>query len=366
MAKQRICFFNSNLAWGGGEKWHYTHALAFREMGYDVIGITNLDSPLARKWTAKNLPTHQLKLSNLSFLNLPKLLRVKNILKHNHIETVILNLSADLKIGGLAAWAGKIQQIVYRRGQALPVRNTFLNRFLFRKILTHIVANSEEIKQQILSNNPCLVPEKDIHVLYNAIELDNYPISPKTPIFQRAPGELILGNAGRLVEQKGQRYLIRLAQHLKQAGLRFKLLIAGEGPLLSNLKEHADQMGVQDHIIFLGFVDNIKSFMDSIDIFVLSSLHEGSANIVLEAMAFKKPVVAFDISSNRELVRDNQTGYLVDFADIRQMTARIMSLHRHRDLRNQMGKNARKRIVQQHTRQDSVEGLIRIMDGSAR
>lgn len=366
MAKQRICFFNSNPAWGGGEKWHYTHAIAFREMGYDVIGITNIDSPLAKKWVAGNLPTYQLELSNLSFLSLPKLIQVKNILQQNRIETVILNLSADLKIGGLAAWAGKIQQIVYRRGQALPVRNTFLNRILFRKILTHIVANSEEIKQQILSSNPCLVPEKDIHVLYNAIDLDNYPISPKTPIYQRVSNELILGNAGRLVEQKGQQYLIKLAQHLKQARLRFKLLIAGEGPLLSHLKEHADQLGVQDHIVFLGFVDNIKSFMDSIDIFVLSSLHEGSANIVLEAMAFQKPVVAFDISSNRELIQDDKTGYLVDFADVRQLTARIMSLHRDEDLRNQMGTNARKRIVQQHTHQHSVEGLIRLLDGSER
>jgi len=365
MAKQRICFFNSNPAWGGGEKWHYTHAIAFREMGYDVIGITNLDSPLARKWIAKDLPTYQLELSNLSFLNLPKLIRLKNILQHHQIETVILNLSADLKIGGLAAWSGKIQQIVYRRGQALPVRNTFLNRILFRKILTHIVANSKEIKHQILSS-PWLVPEKEIHVLYNAIDLDNCPISPKTPIYQRVSNELILGNAGRLVDQKGQQYLIKLAQHLKQAGLRFKLLIAGEGPLLSHLKEYADQMGVQDHIVFLGFVENIKSFMDSLDIFVLSSLHEGSANIVLEAMAFQKPVVAFDISSNRELVEDNKTGYLVDFADVKQLAARIMSLHRNGDLRNQMGINARKRIVQQHTRQQSVEDLIRILDGSER
>ena len=364
MAKQRICFFNSNIAWGGGEKWHYTHALALREMGYDVIGITNLESPLAQRWTARNLPTYPLKISNLSFLNLSKLIRVKNILKQHHIETIILNLSADLKIGGIAAWASGVHQIVYRRGQALPVRNTALNRFLFRKVLTHIIANSEEIKQKILLNNPNLVPGKDIRVLHNAIDLEDCPISMGTPLYQRKSRELILGNAGRLVEQKGQRYLMDLAKHLKQTGMPFKLLIAGDGPLASDLKSYARQRGVQDHVIFLGFVEDIKSFMDSIDIFVLSSRHEGSANIVLEAMAFQKPVVAFDISSNSELIRDHLTGYLVEFENIRQMVERIMTLYKDKSLRIQMGRNARVQIEGRHTRQQSVEGLLRIMDES--
>ena len=366
MTNQRICFFNSNIAWGGGEKWHFLHALAFRKLGYDVIGIANHHSPLARKWAAQNLPTYQLKLSNLSFLNLPKLIRVKNILSQNRIETVILNLSADLKIGGIAAWAGRVRQIVYRRGQALPVRNTAMNRFLFRKVLTHVIANSEEIKQKILLDNRCLFPEKDIHVLYNAIDLEDCPVSPETPLYRRNPNELILGNAGRLVAQKGQRYLIELAQHLKQEGMRFKLLIAGEGPLASDLAEYADRLGVRDRILFLGFVEDMKSFMDSIDIFVLSSLHEGSANIVLEAMAFQKPVVGFDISSNKELIRDGRTGYLVDFADMGQLASRIKSLHKDHSLRNRMGKNGRERVARQYTHQHSVERLVRIIDGSDR
>jgi len=361
MAKRRICFFNSNIAWGGGEKWHYTHALAFRDMGYDVIGITNLHSPLAQKWAAKNLPTYPLSISNLSFLNLPKLIRVKNILKHHHIETIILNLSADLKIGGLAARAGGVRQIVYRRGQALPVRNSALNRFLFRKILTHIIANSEDIKQKILLDNPFLVPEKDIKVLYNAVDLEDCPISVGTPLYRRKSQELVLGNAGRLVEQKGQQYLMALAEQLKHAGIPFKLLIAGDGPLASGLKTDAHQRGVQDHVLFLGFVEDIKSFMDSIDIFVLSSKHEGSANIVLEAMAFQKPVVAFDISSNHELIRDHRTGYLVEFANIGQMAEKIMNLYKDTPLRIQMGRNAREQIEARHTRQQSVAGLLEIM-----
>jgi len=362
MATQRICFFNSNPAWGGGEKWHFQHALLLEKKGFHVIGIANRDSPLARKWADHRLPTYPLHLSNLSFLNLPKVLRVRRILRQHRIEAVILNLSADLKLGGIAAWAGGVKHIIYRRGQALPVRNTAMNRFLFRKVLTHVIANSEEIKQKILTNNRHLVSGKKIHVLYNAIDLDTCPIAPACPLYPKNAGEIVLGNAGRLVSQKGQRYLIELAQRLKLEGVRFKLLIAGEGPLAAELAAYARQLDVGDCILFLGFLSEIKPFMDSIDVFVLTSLHEGSSNIVLEAMAFQKPVVAFDISSNAELVENGRNGYLVDFANVSHMAAKIHTLRRNEGLRKDMGQTGRDHVAQRHSIQGSVAHLIQIMN----
>ena len=291
-------------------------------------------------------------------MNPLKLLRIKRVFQNNKISTVFLNLSSDLKLGGIAAKVAGVKQIVYRRGQALPVRNSLFNRLLLNKVATHIIANSEEIKRNILINDPDLVPDKKIRVIYNGINLSEYPTEPKTPLFCKESSEIVLGNAGRLVEQKGQKYLLKLAQALKEGGIAFKLIIAGEGPLEKDLKRYASELNVRDQTVFAGFVNDIKAFMDSIDIFVLTSIHEGSANAVLEAMTYEKPVVAFDISSNSEIIKDHSTGFLVEFPSIRKMADRIKKLHEDELLRNTLGKNGSVWISQKYSFENSFEKLI--------
>ena len=118
------------------------------------------------------------------------------------------------------------------------------------------------------------------------------------------------------MEQKGQRYLIEIAKRLKDKGLKFKILIAGEGKCLDQLKQLAMELSVSNEINFLGFVKDIRCFMNSIDIFVLPSLWEGFGYVIVEAMAAGKPVVAFDVSSNPEIIRDEKSGYLVNTFDV--------------------------------------------------
>jgi glycosyltransferase involved in cell wall biosynthesis len=362
MSPKRICFFNTNKDWGGGEKWHYRNALAFRSNGYDVMAVARKGSPLASQWTRKNVSLFQIDNSNLSFANLAKLLKVKNIFQKNKTTTVFLNLSSDLKLGGIAARLAGVEQIIYRRGQALPVRNSLFNKLLFNDVATHIIANSKEIKHNILINNPALVPDQKIQVIYNGIDLDECRLDPQTSISREDPTEIVLGNAGRLVEQKGQKYLLKLARMLKEDNVLFKLIIAGEGPLKDDLKRYASELNVHNQTVFKGFVSDMKTFMDSIDIFVLTSIHEGSANVLLEAMAYEKPVVAFDISSNSEIIQNNSTGFLVAFPSIRDMTDRIKKLQNDEQLRKRLGKNSRRLISQKYTFQNSFEKLINLVE----
>jgi glycosyltransferase involved in cell wall biosynthesis len=113
--------------------------------------------------------------------------------------------------------------------------------------------------------------------------------------------------------------------------------------LEKSLKHIAGKAGVEKHIIFLGFVDNIKAFMENIDIFVLPSLWEGFGYVLVEAMACSKPIVAFNISSNPEIVAHHETGFLVDNQHIEVFTQHVELLISDRGLRESMGKAGRKR-----------------------
>ena len=329
MSKKNICFFNSCKSWGGGEKWHYDMAVRLNDDSFNTFVITGKKSELSHRIQKTDVQNHAVDISNLSFLNLFKVFKIYRILKSRKIHTIIINLSEDLKIAGPAARLAGVKNIIYRRGSAIPIKNSLSNRFLFRHIITGIIANSEQTQKTILQNNPDLFPENKIKVIYNGIDIDiNNTRNAEPVVYQRQENEILLGNAGRLVTQKGQKFLIEIAQKLKTRNIKFKLLIAGEGKLLNELKQYAKDKGVSKEILFLGFVENIRRFMKTIDIFLLTSLWEGFGYVIVEAMAAAKPVIAFDVSSNPEIIGDGETGYLVknnikEFADKIELLVKI-------------------------------------------
>lgn len=339
-----VCFFNSSKTWGGGEKWHFDMASMLHEKGYSVMLMTGLHSELFDRARNAGLPCRRIKVTNLSFLNCIRIIRLSRYFRKHAFDAIIINLSADLKLAGISAKLAGVRNIIYRRGSAIPIRNKPFNRFLFSRIINRIIANSEETKRTILQNNSRLFPLEKITTLYNGINLNAFDNMPAGQLFARKEHEFIIGNAGRLVHQKGQQHLIRLASILDKEGLDFRIVIAGSGPMEEQLRQKAADARVEHRITFLGFVDQMKAFMESIDIFVLTSLWEGFGYVLAEAMACRKPVVAFRISSNPEIVTDNETGYLVELRDMEAMADKVLKLAADGSLREKMGIKGRERV----------------------
>jgi glycosyltransferase involved in cell wall biosynthesis len=310
-----ICFFNTNKAWGGGEKWHFSAAQEFQRRGYSVYLVTHVRSQLRTRGTAERLPTYSFNIGNLTFLNPLKVLVLMLFFRAKKIDTIIMNLPADLKSAGIAAKLAGVKKIIYRRGMPHSLRNTWLNRFLFSQILTDVVINSEEIGRSLVQGNEDWFPKKKLHLIYNGIDLKNSPDKTKK-LIEKKTNEWIIGSAGRLTPQKGQKYLIELAEKLKNQGIKFRLLIAGEGELRDELTKLIDTKCLRDEVILLGHVSDMQAFMNSIDLFIFPSLFEGSANTLIETLYYEKPIIAFDVSSNPEIIHHKVNGYLARAFDI--------------------------------------------------
>jgi glycosyltransferase involved in cell wall biosynthesis len=304
-----ICFFNSNRAWGGGEKWHFTTAKEFLHRGFNTFLVTNLRSELAKKGIAEKLNVFSFYVHNLSFINPFKLLTLMALFRSQKVDAIVMNLPSDLKLAGVAAKLAGVQKIIYRRGMPHPLRNTWLNRFLFKNILSHVVVNSQEIGRSLAKGNEEWFPHEKMVLIYNGVDT----VAPRPQgksVYSRMGDEVIIGNAARLTEQKGQKYLIEMAEILKNEGLNFKVLIAGEGELKKELESLIAKNDLTEEVILLGHVDDMPGFMNSIDLFVFPSLFEGSANTLIEAVHFGKPSIAFDVSSNPEIIQHEVNGYL--------------------------------------------------------
>ena len=358
---KNICFFNTVKFWGGGEKLHLEYALKFREINYRVYLAAGKNSPLHHKGMKADMPTFNIDAGNLSFLNPFKYYRLFRFYKKEKTDTVIFSSSQDLKLGGLSAKIAGVRAIVYLRGLAAPVKNSMLNRFLFKHVLTHIVANSEETKRTILQNLAKTISPNKVRVIYHGIDLDEFDghlapglLAPGlSPALAIRPG-IKLGNAGRLTSQKGQQHLIEIANRLKQKGIRFTLYIAGTGEMKTTLEKLIGQYDLHQEVVLLGFVADIEKFMQSIDIFLLTSLWEGFGYVIVEAMAAKKPAIAFNLSSNPEIIINNQTGFLIDFPDIEEFSRKTELLINDEYLRLQFGKKGRETVEKQFQLNDRI------------
>ena len=163
--KKTICFFNTVSVWGGGEKWHLEMALYLKAKGHTIVMMVHPFGELSKRSLNSGLHVVPVALSNSSFLNPFKVKKVQGLFEDHKIDRVILNLPRDMKCGGLAAKRAKVKEIIYRRGSAVPIRNDFINSYLFRRVLTKILANSPATKDSLLQNNPKLVPHEKITVI---------------------------------------------------------------------------------------------------------------------------------------------------------------------------------------------------------
>ncbi len=353
MKNKTICFFNSAKEWGGGEKWHFDMASMMISDDKTVIVITNQKSVLYEKLKEKRINIFPIKISNLSFLNPFKVLKLVYFLKKAKVSHIIINLSADLKIAGIASKISKIPNIIYRRGSAIPIKNSFFNRFIFKNIVTEIIANTEATKKTINQNHN-FFPENKIKVIYNGIDLNNFENKNQKNIIK---DEIIIGNLGRLVKQKAQFYLIHLAEILKNRNLKFKIIIGGKGKLEEELKMLCKTKGVENEVVFNGFIENSINFMQKIDVFVLTSLWEGFGYVLVEANACNIPTIAFDISSNPEIIEHGKTGFLVERYNMEQIADKIEYLAKNREKLSELGENGRKRVEEIFTVEKCYENL---------
>lgn len=161
----------------------------------------------------------------------------------------------------------------------------------------------------------------------------------------------ILFIGARLEPVKDPFYLLEGLKKLKDMYKNFVCLIAGRGPLENEIVETIRAYGLGDHVKVIGFKENIYPYLCLADMVLLTSKKEGIPRIIMEAMAFSKPVIGTDVLGTRELVVHKETGLLVPYRNIDKLATSILTLLQDHHLRRVFGKNARRRIESHFTEQ---------------
>ncbi len=150
--------------------------------------------------------------------------------------------------------------------------------------------------------------------------------------------------AGRLMPQKGVDDLLVALDLLQHIRPRLKTIIAGAGPLRSELEERAHALRLDDNVKFVGHRDDVPRLLAASDLVVLPSLYEGMPNIVLEAMRYKKPVVATAAPGTTEVVVNGETGLLVPVKSFQAMAKAIRTVIDDPEKAREFGEAGRARV----------------------
>ena len=272
----------------------------------------------------------------LSFVKLYFLiLRKKYDIVHTHSS----------KAGILGRLAGKLAgvKVIVHTIHGLPFhpyQNKFLNLLYiilekFTACFTdRIITGCDAMKKKAVSAG--IAGEDKFVTIYSGMDLTPFlfsELSPqKSPVQKRRElgikeGEMVIGKIGRLFPLKGHKYLIQAAPGIVKVFPNVKFLLIGDGILKNKLKSEVSQLGLEDKFIFLGLVkrEDIPGLISVMDILVHTSLREGLARVLPQAMACEKPVVSFDIDGASEVVIPGKTGFLVLPEDIKSLSFAIIN-----------------------------------------
>jgi glycosyltransferase involved in cell wall biosynthesis len=203
-----------------------------------------------------------------------------------------------------------------RRAQRLATR-------LANACAHRIVCNAEAVSR-VVREEERPAPEK-LLVIPNGIPVDVAAGPAERPAGVPV-GARLVGMVGRLSWKKAVHHFLEAARRVREVRDDVAFVLVGDGPLRGALESEAARLGIGPHVHFLGERPAARALLGSLDVLVVSSVIEGMPNVVLEALAAERPVVATRVGGIPEILTHEESGLLVPPADPPALAAAVLRL----------------------------------------
>jgi glycosyltransferase involved in cell wall biosynthesis len=260
-------------------------------------------------------------------------------------------------------------------------RNVTLSHSVFRAFLEkaswrfsdRIIANAEGVKEVLVARIG--IPAEKIAVVYNGVHIESFSnpdLEKKNALRYRIMGDeegIVIGFLGRIVEQKGLEYLVEALRIIRKReyAIPMKVALFGEQmdyKYMQKLRTQIESARLQQEVMFFGVEKDVSFVLAAFDLFVLPSLWEGFPNVLVEAMAAGKPVIATRIVDNAKIVNEPLCGLLASPADPEDLAEKILLFCAMSPQdREVMGQNARLRVKTEYSIQRLVDETIDVYRG---
>tara|TARA_Y100000310_G_scaffold315547_1_gene366228 strand:+ start:391 stop:1572 length:1182 start_codon:yes stop_codon:yes gene_type:complete len=289
---------------------------------------------------------HNVKNSFLAKIQIPffltsQFLKSNKLLLENNIELIHSHWLIP------QGFIGVILKLIYNKPLIVTIHGSGflpLKNKQFRKLQDFILYNANVItinsltaKRELINRFPNLNQDK-IKLIPMGIDLN---IFKPTSINNKDTNILFVG---RIVEQKGLKYLIKAIKKINDKNI--KLLIIGKGPYINNLKQLIKSLNIENQVEFLGSKNQkeISHYYNLADIFVLPSVTtktgtEALGLVLVEAMACKTPVIGSSSGGIKDIIKDNETGLIFQEKNSDELANKILEILNNNQLKNKIINN---------------------------
>ena len=228
-----------------------------------------------------------------------------------------------------------------------------------------IIAVSNRLVSDLVGSG---IRRERITLFPNAIVLDDY--TPAMPVGQARhelglpPSSKYIGIVGRLSPEKRHDLFLEMAAELASRDSDVRFLIVGHGPLLDDLQRLANRLEIADRVAFLGHRSDMHRVYAALNVLVLCSDTEGMPNVVLEAFAYGRPVVATRVGGVPEVVSEAENGLIVPPGQRAALVEAVRSILNDADLECRLGRRGRRTIEERfdfRRRTQALEALYESM-----
>ncbi len=347
MNKPSICYFLPTMNIGGAEK-HVIHlASALQQRGYPTRIVTIFqEGPLKDHVLRENIPFTCLHVK--SGWNLATVWKIFQWLRANRTDILHTYLFGFHFYAGLPARLLKVPVILSSRREIAQwkKRRHWLVENFGNYFADRIVCCSRAVQSWTLEREN--VRPEQVLTIYNGVDLNDFnPQSDGLRVRQEfgiPEGAFLVGTVANFSHEKGYPYLLDAISVVLEKNPSVWFLLAGAGPLQPEMKARAAVIPRSRQIIFAGSRSDIPEILSALDVFTLASIIEGFPNVVLEAMAMAKPVVATEVGGIPELIETGEDGILVKPRASGPLAEAILQLLADRGLAGRLGNHAGEKI----------------------
>ncbi len=200
--------------------------------------------------------------------------------------------------------------------------------------------------------------KKKIFVLANPVRGDLFDCK-----HNKTGEKTTIASAGRLNSQKNFFMLIDAFQKVYENHKELQLQLFGDGELKQDLQDYIDKKGLSESVLLMGRTNDMKSMLESIDLYVLSSDFEGMPNSLMEAMAAGVPCVSTDCPTGpADIITDGENGLLVPVNNAEEMSKAIEKMLFELD-KEKIAENGREFVIENYSAEKIVKQLIKKVGG---
>lgn len=294
-------------------------------------------------------------LNPLSYLWIAKFLRKERFdVVHLHLFYAFAAVVPCMLLGRFFGIFAPAKMIYTMHAMKNQVPNFFIFLRMFARIPDVIVGDLPAMVAEMRANR---VAARAFAVIHTSTNFSHFPATDPIALREElgiAADERIMVSVGRLHKQKGYRYILGAMPKILKECPRTVLLMVGEGEEMSSLRCLAAALHLGTAARFVGFRPDTVRFYDAADLFVHPATEEALALVVLDAMARGRPVIACRAGALASVVRDGETGYLVERKNSVALADAIIFCLKNDRERAMMGKRAQQLVAECYALDDFV------------